>query len=126
MIVAKNDRHIINCSLSLWTGGRNACRWCDAELEGRRTRWCSDRCARLYLKNHRWTDARKAARRRDKYACTECGSPGPLEVNHIVPVMGKHNVIGCHHHLDGLDTLCHECHKRTTAAQFGYKTAVAA
>lgn len=43
-----------------------------------------------------------------------------LEVNHIVPILGKHAQPGCHHHLDGVETLCHGCHVRTTAQQFGH------
>lgn len=40
-----------------------------------------------------------------------------LEVNHKHPVLGRHSQSGCHHHLDGLETLCHACHLDTTAAQ---------
>jgi len=47
-----------------------------------------------------------------------------LEVNHKIPIMGKHAQFGCHHHLDRLESLCHRCHVRVTARQFGYKTAV--
>lgn len=39
-----------------------------------------------------------------------------LEVDHIVPVLGKHATPGCHHHLDGLRTLCSDCHAKRTAA----------
>jgi hypothetical protein len=40
-----------------------------------------------------------------------------LEVNHKEQVWGKHGVAGCHHHVDGLETLCRPCHKKVTAAQ---------
>lgn len=40
-----------------------------------------------------------------------------LEVNHREPVLGKHAQAGCHHHLDGLETLCHRCHLVVTAEQ---------
>jgi len=43
-----------------------------------------------------------------------------LEVNHRTPVLGRHGTFGCHHHLDGLETLCHPCHLRETAEQFGH------
>lgn len=46
-----------------------------------------------------------------------------LEVNHITPIMGRHAEFGCHHHLEGLETLCHRCHVQETARQFGYRTA---
>ncbi|HEX9995161.1 MAG TPA: hypothetical protein VGB14_19715 [Acidimicrobiales bacterium] len=48
-----------------------------------------------------------------------------LEVNHINPVLGRHAVVGCHHHLDGLETLCHRCHVEETARQFGHRRASA-
>jgi len=40
-----------------------------------------------------------------------------LEVNHIVPRRGGGYHAGCHHHLDGLETLCHRCHATVTAHQ---------
>jgi len=40
-----------------------------------------------------------------------------LEVNHRTPVLGKHAEAGCHHHLDGLETLCHRHHLEATRAQ---------
>lgn len=41
-----------------------------------------------------------------------------LEVDHVVPILGRHGQPGCHHHLDGLRTLCHGCHLTVTAEQF--------
>lgn len=46
-----------------------------------------------------------------------------LEVNHKVPILGRHAEYGCHHHPDGLETLCHPCHVAETARQFGHRTA---
>ena len=40
-----------------------------------------------------------------------------MEVNHKVPILGRHAEAGCHHHLDGLETLCHRCHVEVTATQ---------
>lgn len=42
-----------------------------------------------------------------------------LETDHIEPILGRHGQGGCHHHLDGLRTLCHRCHLAATAEQFG-------
>ena len=42
-----------------------------------------------------------------------------LEVDHRVPILGRHAENGCHHHLEGLRTLCHRCHLVATAEQFG-------
>lgn len=39
-----------------------------------------------------------------------------LEVNHKQPVRG-YRASGCHHHLDGLETLCHRCHAEETRLQ---------
>lgn len=45
-----------------------------------------------------------------RQACT-------LEVNHKVPRRGAGYDAGCHHHLSGLETLCHRCHAAVTAEQ---------
>ena len=47
-----------------------------------------------------------------------------LEVNHIEPRVGRGYASGCHHHLEGLETLCHRCHVHTTSAQHGARRAV--
>lgn len=44
-----------------------------------------------------------------------------FETNHVDPVLGRHGEIGCHHHQDGLEVLCHRCHVEVTAEQFGYR-----
>lgn len=50
--------------------------------------------------------------KRDGFVCVRagCDSTRGLQVHHLTPVLGKHAVTGCHHHLDGLETLCHEHH----------------
>jgi hypothetical protein len=40
-----------------------------------------------------------------------------VEVNHVVPRVGAGYWSGCHHHLDGLETLCHRCHVAVTSDQ---------
>lgn len=96
------------------------CDWCGGGLgDGRRRRWCSDVCAAAFGENHVWSVVRAAALARDRYACTKCGAGRALEVNHRVPILGRHAVTGCHHHLDGVETLCHDCHVVVTAEQFG-------
>jgi hypothetical protein len=40
-----------------------------------------------------------------------------LEVNHVVPCIGKHGQLSCAHHLDNLETLCLSCHRTVTSAQ---------
>lgn len=97
------------------------CHWCAASLPPGRRRWCSDRCASAFEKNHWWPAARRAARRRDRYACGRCGRKRAdrirLEVNHIAPALGRHSQVSCAHHLSNLETLCHECHRAVTEAQ---------
>lgn len=123
--------------------GRNTekrCVGCGATLTGRQRIWCGGDCATLFWQNHQWGSARQAALVRDRHRCTNCGSSGvrkwqlvgwngklwgykeSLEVNHKVPVMGRHATNGCHHHLDGLETLCHSCHVAETNRQFGRKS----
>jgi 5-methylcytosine-specific restriction endonuclease McrA len=95
--------------------GAGTCPWCAAPLpKGRRT-WCRDRCATAFWKNHWWSRARRAAKRRDKYACVRCGGGRPIEVNHIVPCLGAHGTLSCAHHLKNLETLCVACHRAHTA-----------
>ena len=77
----------------------------------------------LFQHNHIWPSARAAALRRDGYKCVQCARQNGLEVNHKYPlgasVLGR--LLGyspsCLHHLDGLETLCHEHHLEATAAQ---------
>lgn len=105
-----------DCALAFGDNAERRCVWCGNGLTGRKVRWCGSDCPREWSRNHYWTDASKAARRRDG-GCVRCGSTVRLEVNHITPILGRHAVSGCHHHLDGIETLCHDCHVATTAEQ---------
>lgn len=105
-----NDEALRACSASTWAGDSKHCRWCDAELTGRRSRWCSDECANNFGRNHWWGFARNAALRRDNRKCVRCDETRGLQVHHKKPILGRHGVTGCHHHLDGLITLCHVHH----------------
>lgn len=93
------------------------CDFCGKDLVGRRKRWCSDPCSKKWWTNHVYRMARKAAKRRDGYRCVKCGSRDKLEVNHIKPCLGAHAKKGCWHHLDNLETLCHEHHLEETKRQ---------
>lgn len=104
-----------------------------------------------YNRNHYWGQARYAALRRDdnkcvkcgyqeQYRCPECGGSlyggrwcrgcrrepgrGPLEVNHIIPRNGNKDDNSCFHHLDNLETLCHDCHVKETRVQRRHRKAV--
>ncbi|MSQ32317.1 MAG: HNH endonuclease [Dehalococcoidia bacterium] len=107
---------------------------CDKPLKGRQTRWCSQKCANAFLNQHQWSRAQLVALKRDKYTCQMCGSSigkqadrrgrmywrrrnHGMEVNHIAPLNGRGYHIGCSHHLDNLQTLCHDCHLTVTLEQ---------
>lgn len=121
------DRGLLACFLSRWRGDPKRCRWCNAELPGRRTRWCSNECSLQYDRNHVWSVASHVRKREDHDRCVECEGFTPteaydaalhrgemayarryrkLEVHHLTPILGRHGEIGCHHHQDGLRTLC--------------------
>ena len=106
-------------SCPLLVNEEGLCDWCAAPLTGRRTRWCSRRCNRDYVANHRWTQAKQAAKAEAAhYQCARCRSfVQYVEVNHIIPCKGKHGTFGCHHHLDNLEVLCKPCHRAVTAEQ---------
>lgn len=115
------------CSLNLtpFADVAGVCDHCGTPLDGRRRRWCSDTCARVEFNAHDWNQARRAAKKRDGYKCVTCGRPDDvddnyrsiLEVNHIVPRVGKGYGMGCWNHLDNLETLCHDCHVKVTKQQ---------
>jgi hypothetical protein len=113
------------CPLARPTAG--GCGWCGAARPAGRRTWCGDRCANAFWKNHWWSRARQAVKRRDKYRCVRCGHaalkrPAPraarhaarVEVNHRVPCRGAHGTLSCAHHLDNLETLCVPCHQEHT------------
>jgi hypothetical protein len=141
--VTKSAALLAVCALA--RGGLGGCAWCGAELPPRRRSWCSDRCNTAFWNNHWWSQARHAAKVRDRYRCRRCGHAPPkrpnrvaypldaaykaamrswragrptnrLEVNHRVPALGAHGRLSCLHHLDNLETLCVGCHKGETAA----------
>lgn len=105
------------CPLSEWDGDEGHCHWCNAELVGRQRSWCSSTCRRAFERNHVWSIARAAAKRRARYRCQTCGSNESLEVNHIDPVLGAGYGLSCRHHQENLEVLCHACHVQVTSSQ---------
>jgi hypothetical protein len=79
--------------------------------------------------------ARRAARRRARWACERCGfKPSEirkdpvarqqysrydlrLEVNHIQPLAGSYRLVSCLNHQVNLEVLCHRCHAAVTREQ---------
>jgi hypothetical protein len=105
---------------------------CRGALPPRRTAYCSDRHAREFERDHVWLFARRAARRRARWACERCGfKPSEirkdpiarrafsrhelrLEVNHILPLAGSYRSVTCLNHQTNLEVLCHRCHQAVT------------
>lgn len=77
------------CTLANGAAGR--CWWCGGELAGRRRKWCRDECERAWLENHYWTMARRAALRRDGWACVRCGQVGWADVPSSVVALSYHD-----------------------------------
>ena len=100
------------------------CGACGKPLEGRALWFCrtprgaEESCRLAYLANHDWGAAKREARKRAGNACSVDGPhAGGLEVNHITPRNGRGYQLGCHHHQDGLNVLCHLHHLAVTATQ---------
>lgn len=112
--MTKNAAILAVCALARPSPG--GCAWCGKPLPEGRRKWCSGRCETRFWNNHWWSRARRAAKRRDRYACVRCGGGRPLEVNHKTPCRGRHGALDCAHHLQNLETLCVPCHRAHTAA----------
>lgn len=65
----------------------------------------------------RWKAVRLAAKRRDGFACVQCGSRSKLEVDHVQPVRSHPERT---FDLENLQTLCAGCHARKTRIEIGY------
>ena len=62
---------------------------------------------------HVWGVARQAALARDGFTCQTCGVTdwdAPLVVHHVIPITGGYGP-SCEHHLEGLISLCVQCHR---------------
>ena len=106
-----------------WTPGSAICGTCGtspikAKWFCRAKRGDRNSCRLIYLRNHLWTYARTAAKKRDIFRCVKCGSREELEVNHITPLGdGSYGKMSCRHHQDNLETVCHTCHVTITRQQ---------
>lgn len=108
------------CALTPWAGDPTRCRWCNQPLAAEPGPFCGPACGDTGRSNHVFAAAKVAARQRDRYRCVRCGGTRRLQVNHKVPVLGRHGEPGCHHHLVGLETLCAgrgSCHQGETNRQ---------
>ena len=68
------------------------------------------------LSSRLWGKTRLKVFDRDGWRCVKCGRPGHLEADHIEPLAfhPKQNP----HDLDGLQTLCRDCHLNKTSEEF--------
>ncbi len=57
----------------------------------------------------RWNVTRRRVFRRDGYRCRECGKPGRLECDHVIPVHQLPENADFYD-LDNLQALCRGCH----------------
>ena len=85
-----------------------------AKWFGQTTWWCRD----LYMANHNWGTARWIAQLRSGKRCVMCGAPSH-ETDHIISRNGGGYGLGCHHHQDVLQPLCHDDHVAITVARRG-------
>jgi hypothetical protein len=127
---------VVVCPGPDWKPGRGVrCAACGRQLTGKLTWFCRSPawCRTVYLANHDWTMAKGIALRRsgDGYKrmarCIRSNCEHPvLEVNHITPRNGGGYQLGCHHHQDNLEVLCHDHHREVTAEQRSARAAQAA
>jgi hypothetical protein len=107
------------CSLLPYAAIDGRCDLCGTTLTGRQKRWHSKGCQTEWMRNHKWSWARKERKRIDRYCCTwvRCDEREHLEVNHIDPRVGRGYGFGCWNHQENLETLCHTHHVMVTALQ---------
>ena len=65
------------------------------------------------LHRRRWALARRRALDRDGWRCQQCGKPGRLEVDHLVPLEQG----GAPYDLSNLQSLCKGCHVAKTTGE---------
>lgn len=63
-----------------------------------------------------WAAVRLLAKRRDDFACVQCGARGRIEVDHISALRDG----GAAFELDNLQCLCPACHTRKTRIEVGH------
>ena len=67
------------------------------------------------LHAQRWAAVRRFVFERDQYRCVECGKAGRLECDHVTPL--KREPMQNAFDVNGLQTLCRECHIQKTASE---------
>jgi len=106
--------------------GRTLCRQCKAPVPPRRKTFCSKECVHEWKLRTQMSYLRGQVFARDRGVCAQCGidtmaarsvylrrarGTGHLwQADHIMPVVEGGGQCG----LDNIQTLCTECHKKTT------------
>lgn len=75
------------------------------------------RHSRRVTRGRRWQGLRQEVLRRDGFACVQCGTRGPLEIDHIKPVR-THPELS--YDPANLQSLCAPCHTRKTRIECGH------
>lgn len=76
-----------------------------------------DRHGAKVYRDKRWPALRLMAKRRDGWACVQCGSKHRLEVDHRLSVRDRPDLA---FDLGNLQTLCGQCHARKTRIECGH------
>ena len=110
--------------------GKLTCLWCGERLSGRQRRYCTGH-REVYWALFEWASAKRDALKASGRRCANCGErerdlPGvpwgydslrsPLEIHHIVPVLGRREMFSAWHLPWNLIVLCHWCHVELHAA----------
>ena len=101
------------------------CKYCNKELSGRRTSFCSDECARLFNNITVWNRGRDPYSLRilyrDNFTCQDCGEFNAFKNEYNVYLPIDNDNLNVHHikfvcdgggdEPENLITLCKKCHK---------------
>lgn len=100
----------INASWLRWALGREplTCTWCGNSVKPPKACWCSQDCVHAFKAVSCIAHQRRIVIDRDGDSCASCGSVGPFELDHVIPVAEGGGVCGP----DNLRLLCLACHKR--------------
>lgn len=66
----------------------------------------------------RWRALRLEVLRRDDFKCTQCGTRGRLEVDHVIPIRKRPDLA---YDMSNLQSLCASCHTKKTRIEQGHK-----
>lgn len=68
----------------LGPGGKRLCGWCDTEVAGRRTRWCSNACSEAFGRVATWGGVKRYVTERDGFTCQRCRTQDPPSPQKVI------------------------------------------